>query len=486
MHDSVWKMISLLQQAFILLHFVLMITFAVRVLMKRLPVGASLAWLLVLALLPYVGVGLYLLFGERYLGVHHNQRRERLRQAQEIPALRSLEHIKLPWHQFHPASLALAKLEFQTAGIPALGGNDMEFLDNAQATIDALCADIHAAQHHCHMEFYIWHPGGIADAVADALVAAAERGVRCRIMLDAVGSKAFFKSPLAKQLQHTSIELIKACPIRLMPAKLARYDLRSHRKTVVIDNRIAYIGSFNLIDPSRFKQSQGVGEWIDLMARIQGPLVQALDAVFRWYWNLETQQELPLLEQHVDIRRDKTVAQVAPSGPDSLDDSILQSLLQAIYSAARRVDIVTPYFVPGEALEQALIIAARRGVQVNLILPARVDSFLARHAGHSYFDQLMAAGVHIYQFERGLLHTKCVIIDHQLAFFGTVNMDLRSLWLNFEMTLIIYDKPTARRLAHIVDTYRSAAKRLDRHQWQARSRFARLLENVTHLFSPLI
>ncbi|ACE85374.1 cardiolipin synthase [Cellvibrio japonicus] len=486
MRDSIWMLISIIQQAMILLHFALVIIFAVRVIMQRLPVGASLAWLLVLALLPYLGVGLYLLFGERYLGVRHVHRRERLRQTQQIPALRRMDGIKQAWHNFHPASLALARLEFQTAGIPVLGGNDLEFLQSAKTTIDAMCADIRTAEISCHMEFYIWHPGGIADQVADALLDAAGRGVRCRIMLDAVGSAAFFKSSLVKKLVHPNIELIKACPIRLIPAKLARYDLRSHRKTLVIDNRVAYMGSFNLIDPSLFKKSLDVGEWIDLMARIQGPIVNVFDAVFRWYWNIETQQELPLVEHKIDIRRDKTVAQVAPSGPDNLDDSILQSLLQGIYSAVRQVDIVTPYFVPGEALEQAMIIAARRGVSVNLILPRKVDSFLARHAGHSYFDKLMKAGVHIYQFEQGLLHTKCVIIDRQLAFFGTVNMDLRSLWLNFEMTMIIYDKPTAKRLAQIVNDYRHQAKRLDLHRWQQRGRFSRLLENITHLFSPLI
>ncbi len=486
MSSSVWTAVNIVQQLLILLHFTLVITFAVRVIMQRLPVGASLAWLLMLALLPYLGVALYLLFGERYLGVRHANRRDRLKQSQEIPALRSMDGIKHAWHRFHPAGLALAKLEFQTAGIPLLGGNEVEFLRTATETIDAMCRDIRSAQHNCHLEFYIWHPGGIADQVADALLEVAERGVHCRVMLDAVGSVAFFKSSLARKLLHNNIELIKACPIRLIPAKLARYDLRSHRKTLVVDDRVAYVGSFNLIDPAHFKQSLDVGEWIDLMARIRGPVVVVCDAVFRWYWNIETQQALPLLEKSVDIRRDKTVVQVAPSGPDNLDDSILQSLLQGIYSARHYVDIVTPYFVPGEALEQALIIAARRGVTVNLILPKRVDSFLARYAGRSYFTKLMEAGVNIFQFEQGLLHTKCVLIDRQLAFFGTVNLDLRSLWLNFEMTMIIYDKPTAQRLAVIVDDYRHQARLLNLQTWQQRSKFSRFFENITHLFSPLI
>lgn len=486
MSNSFGTVVSLVQQGLILLHFTLVITFAVRVIIQRLPVGASLAWLLVLALLPYVGVGLYLLFGERFLGVKHQQRRLRLQQLFDIPALRLGPMADQRWEEFHPASQALATLEFQTIGIPALGGNSVDFLRTARETIQQLCRDIRSARHTCHLEFYIWHPGGMADDVADALFEAAERGVYCRIMLDAVGSNTFFKSELWHRLQHPRIELIKACPIGIIPASLARYDLRSHRKTVIIDNRIAYVGSFNLIDPAHFKQSLDVGEWIDLMARVEGPLVQVLNAVFLWYWNIETGQTLPLLSKPVEIRQDKMVAQVAPSGPDNVTHSILISLLQGIYSATRSVDIVTPYFVPGEALELALSIAARRGVTVNLILPKRVDSFLVRHASRSYFSGLMEAGVNILQFEQGLLHTKCIVIDDQLAFFGTVNMDQRSLWLNFEMTLIVYDQPTVAQLAQIVSDYRQLTVPLDPQVWQQRSRVSHLFENIMHLMSPLI
>lgn len=486
MHDSFWALISLVQQLLILLHFVLVITFAVRVIMQRLPVGVSLAWLLVLALLPYVGVVLYLLFGERFLGVKHQHRQARLRQLHDIPGLQHLQALTYPWQNYHPSAHALATLEFQTAGISPLGGNEVNFLQSAQSMILAMCLDIRAAQRTCHLEFYIWHPGGIADQVADALLDAANRGVRCRVMLDAVGSSRFFKSPLFKRLQHPNIEVIKACPIGLVPAALGRYDLRSHRKTLIVDDWVAYIGSFNLIDPTQFKQSAAVGEWIDLMARIEGPLVPALNAVYCWYWNIESGQNLPLLKNPVSVRHDKTVAQIAPSGPDNLNDSILQSLLQGIYSATTSVDIVTPYFVPGEALEQALIIAARRGVCVTVIVPERVDSFLVRHASRSYFASLMDAGVNIFQFRQGLLHSKCTVIDRQLAFFGTVNFDLRSLWLNFEMTLIIYDATTAERLAHIVDDYRQQAIPLDPATWHQRHPVSRFFENITHLFSPLI
>ncbi|WP_339896706.1 cardiolipin synthase [uncultured Gilvimarinus sp.] len=479
----VWE---LLQQLLIWGYLFLVVAFSVRVIMLRLPVGVSLAWLLVLLLLPYVGVGLYLLFGERFLGVKRSARTARLKRAYLHARRNGPHNHPESWADSHPASQALAQLEYHTSGIPPLGGNRVGFLQGAQDIIDAIVADIDRAEYFCHLEFYIWQSGGLIDRVVEALLAAAARGVQCRIMLDAVGSSVFFSSSALQQLQVPNITVVKACPIRFMPWQLARYDLRNHRKTVVVDNRVAYMGSFNLVDPAHFKVDAGVGQWIDMMARIEGPTVPIFDGVFRWYWNVETNQQLPLLDREIVSLDEPALLQAAPSGPDVAQESILSALLQAIYAAGESIDIVTPYFVPGEALEQALKIAARRGVRVRLTVPEKVDSFLVRHASHSYFSGMLASGVEIYSYRAGLLHTKAVVIDSQLAFFGTVNLDLRSLWLNFEMTMIIYDRPTAAELGRLLEEYRAEAEPLSLQVWRQRSGVSRFFENITHLFSPLI
>lgn len=478
--------LSIVQQVLVWGHLLLVVAFSVRVIMQRLPVGVSLAWLLVLVLLPYVGVALYLLFGERFLGVKRSQRSTRLRLAYVNARRNGPQEDPLSWTECHPASQALAILEYRTSGIPPLGGNQIRFLQQARDIIDALVADIASAQRFCHMEFYIWYPGGLADRVVDALLEAAARGVRCRVMLDAVGSSEFFSSEQARRLRVANITLVKACPIGIMPWQLARYDLRNHRKTLVVDDRVAYMGSFNLIDPAFFKADAGVGQWIDVMARIEGPSVCVLDAVFRWYWNIECDESLPLLDGEIPADTSPALVQIAPSGPDAAKESILSALLQAIYAASKSVDIVTPYFVPGEALEQALKIAARRGVRVRLVVPEKVDSFLVRHASHSYFAGLLEAGVSIYTYRAGLLHTKAIIVDESLAFFGTVNLDLRSLWLNFEMTMIIYDRATVCDLSRLLAEYREDAEKLSAELWRKRSAVSRFFENITHLFSPLI
>ncbi|WP_020407965.1 cardiolipin synthase [Hahella ganghwensis] len=468
------------------MNFMLVIVFAGRVIMKRLPVGASLSWLIVLLLFPYVGVGLYILFGERYLGSKRRRRQEKqLSSYQQVKMDGEALQVRI-LDRIHDGGQALANYELSATGLPAIGGNTVAFLNSADDTIRAMVEDIDQATEFCHLEFYIWHPGGQADQVAEALVRAKERGVVCRVMLDAVGSQTFFRSSLARLLRKHQIRVIKACPIRFIPWRLARYDLRNHRKMVVIDGRVSYIGSFNLIDPRFFKQDQGVGEWIDVMARIEGPSVKVFDGVYRWYWNIEAGEHLALSPQDIEPDDRAAVIQAAPSGPDVEKESILNSLLQAIYSARQEILIVTPYFVPGEVLSQALRIAARRGVKVSLILPKRVDSFLVRYASRSYFEELLQVGVNIYQYDKGLLHTKCVLIDGRLSFFGTVNMDLRSLWLNFEMTLIVYDAQTTGVLQSIVEGYIADSALLDPAAWEQRSLRKRFVENVMHLFSPLI
>ncbi|OZG71674.1 cardiolipin synthase [Hahella sp. CCB-MM4] len=467
-------------------NFLLVIIFTGRVIMKRLPVGASLSWLIILLLFPYVGVGLYILFGERYLGSKRRRRQESLLSSyQQVKMDGEALQVRL-LDRIHNGGQALANYELSTTGLPAIGGNTIQFLSHAEDTIHAMVADIDRATEYCHLEFYIWHPGGNADLVADALVRAKERGVVCRVMLDAVGSQTFFRSHLSRLLRKHQIPVIKACPIGFIPWRLARYDLRNHRKMMVIDGKVGYIGSFNLIDPRYFKQDQGVGEWIDVMARIEGPSVRVIDGVYRWYWNIEAGDRLPLSPATIEPNDSAAVIQAAPSGPDVEKESILNSLLQAIYSAKHEILIVTPYFVPGEVLSQALRIAARRGVKVSLILPKRVDSFLVRYASRSYFEELLQAGVRIFQYDQGLLHTKCVLIDGKLSFFGTVNMDLRSLWLNFEMTLIVYDSQTTEVLKEIVEGYIQDSIPLDAEAWEQRSLRKRFVENVMHLFSPLI
>lgn len=471
---------------FLILHITLIICFSIRVIHKKFPVGATLSWLLLLNLLPYAGIVLYLLFGERYLGLRYHQRAKRLQSSSRIQLSNDANFHQKHWVNFHPMSADLATYEMNTTGIPALIGNQLQFFNRASVTIANMIRDIDQSRHHCHLEFYIWHPGGLTLGILDALIRAKRRGVECRVLLDAVGSQYFFRTGYPTKLKQQGVEILRACPIGLIPWRLARYDLRNHRKSLIVDGQIAYAGSFNLIDPSCFKQDQGVGEWIDVMARVEGPAATAIDAIFRWYWNIESGQNLALLPAGTAPSNQGAVIQVIPTGPDNEKESILHTLLQAAYSATQTIRIVTPYFVPDTSLAQALIIASRRNVKVEIIVPKDVDSFLVRYASRSYYQELMDAGIDIYFYQDGLLHTKCVILDSEVSFFGTVNMDSRSLWLNFEMTMIIYTKTETQLLAELFEQYQKSSIKLSPSEWRKRPISTRFFENLVHLFSPLI
>jgi cardiolipin synthase len=269
-----------------------------------------------------------------------------------------------------------------------------------------------------------------------------------------------------------------------------RPDLRLHRKIVVVDDAAGYTGSFNLVDPRLFKQDAGVGEWVDAMVRLEGPGVLALNALFRWDWEVETGHDLDAQAESgdpsVDLRAGETDVQVIPSGPGKTGNSIYQILLMAIYSARHEVVITTPYFVPDEAVSTALLTAAERGVKVTIIVPERNDSRLVHYTCRSYFDDMLAAGIRIFGFKGGLLHTKSVVVDRQVALFGSVNLDVRSFWLDFEVTLGVYDPDFAERLLALQEKYIKDSMPVDLQTWQQRPGKERFIENLARLASPLL
>jgi cardiolipin synthase len=269
-----------------------------------------------------------------------------------------------------------------------------------------------------------------------------------------------------------------------------RFDLRLHRKIVVIDGEIAYAGSFNMADPVLFKRDADVGQWVDAMARVRGPAVEGLAVTFLEDWELDTGEGVDALRETSDVRRlpevGHSVVQVIPSGPTVESDAIKAIFLMGMYTARRELVLTTPYFVPDESILTALMSAAYRGVQVTLVVPARVDSRLVRLASQSHQGQLLEAGVRVMLFQGGLLHTKSVTIDGQLSLFGSLNLDPRSLYLNYEITLAVYDAAFTNSLRELQQTYIDKSKPMDLVDWQSRSKPRQLAENVARLLSPLL
>ncbi len=468
----------------------LRVGFSVRVIRSRKPSAPTLSWLIVILGLPFVGVILYLMLGENRLG------EKRINRANSILKLYQWWQAELrrfgeqDLSELPVALQGLSRQALATVGLPLLPGNELQLLRNYQSVFRALINDIDNAQQSCQMQFYIWHEGGLVDDVAEALIRARQRGVICRVLVDAVGSKEFLRGTTVKRMQAAGVFVVGALPVSLHRLLFRRGDLRNHRKIVVIDRKIAFSGSQNLVDPRFFKQNEGVGQWVDIMIRIRGPVVEELRGVFFEDWHIETGRDVAVLEEAGTVllpdKQGDVRVQAVPSGPVFRAQAIHRLLLTMLFSARERLVVTTPYFAPDEAIKQALISAALRGVDVILILPEKVDSFLLRHASRSTFEELLGAGVRIHLYRGGLLHTKLIVVDDEACSVGSVNLDMRSIWLNFEISLFIYDRTFTGETMVLVADYLDLSTQLDLESWQQASHRHRFIEQVTRLLGPLL
>ncbi|MBK6557876.1 cardiolipin synthase [Candidatus Skiveiella danica] len=469
-----------------LLHVAVLLAVALRLFSRRNTNGSALAWLLLVILVPVVGVVMYLLIGERRLG-RTWMRRAIAMQPQVLEWARGIPAASLSApDSLAPGAQGICRLASGAVGMPLMAGHRLQLLPDSESSMQALIADIDAATASVHTEFYIWSAGGFVDDFVAALTRAAQRGVACSALMDSLGSRPFFKSESVARLRAAGVKVVEVLPVNPLRALFVRFDLRDHRKIAVIDRRIAYTGSMNIADPRFFKQDAGVGEWVDAMVRVEGPAAWALEAVSLSLTALQTGADFAPPPPPDLPPAGSSLVQIFPSGPQSSSRHIEQLLLAAIYSARREVVLTTPYFIPSEALLTALRSAAMRGVRVVLIVPARVDSMLVRYAGNAYFNDLLAAGVEVLCFGDGLLHTKSMVIDGEVTIFGTVNLDLRSFELNFEVSLIAYDMDFSAATRELQARYAARSTPIDQAQWLARPWWRRTLENAVQMMSPLL
>lgn len=480
---------SWLTSFFFTLDLLLRLFFGFRILRRKLPVGVAWAWLSLILFLPVFGTVLYGFLGEYRMG---RRRLRRLRAATAAANDITAKFLATPEaEQSLPAAEAsLARAADILFAAPVSGGNDIELLGSAEIAFPQMIADVSAARFSCDMEFYIWSDGGRADEFAEALLAAAARGVRCRVLLDQVGSARFLRGKMAERLRAGGVDLRAALPSGLLRSLFARPDLRIHRKILVVDGTVAYTGSLNLADPRYFKRGRGVGPWVDALCRVRGGAVKTLSLVFATDWSVETGLD-PLevagrLRFHDGAVDRQARIQCLPSGPALKNSEIEEVLLMAIYAARKELVLTTPYFVPSESLLYALMSAARRGVRVVLIAPRRVDSRLTHYASRAFLKELIEAGVRVGLYKPGMLHTKSVTVDGKFSLFGSLNLDPRSLRINFEITLAIYDETFARSLGALQKGYLEDCVMLDDKFGERDGWIVGLKEDLARLAGPLL
>jgi cardiolipin synthase len=448
---------------------------------QRRSAAASRTWLLLIFLLPWPGLVLYALFGRIYVS-----RQRIMLQARAASHLHQvLQHLEnILGAQAHiPVDLhPVVPLATRLGDYPPFAGNRVELLADYDGTLRSLVQDIDQARYQVHLLFYIFAPDRAGLQVLEALRRAALRNVRCRVMVDAVGSRAGIRR-VRSFLAGTSVEVVEALPVGLFRRNAARFDLRNHRKLAVIDGRIAYTGSQNIVN-AEFVRGHPNQE---LMVRVQGPVVAQLQGVFLSDYSMETGAPIQEGELAPEVCiAGKSIAQAVPSGPGYQRENAHDMVLEMLYTARRRVAIVTPYFVPDEPVLMAIRSARRRGVRVLVVVPERSNHPVTHLAQRSHYDDLLEAGVEIHEHKPRFLHAKHLTVDEHVAFIGSTNMDIRSFALNAELNLLVYDPDVVAELQRIEEGYLRESHRVDAGHWRRRPLVNRVLENTARLADSLL
>ncbi len=439
----------------------------------------TISWVMVLIFLPYVGLILYVFFGQRY----------RKKKIISKKSIRSIENNPAYLYEeldpaHYPADCGpVIDLLRQSNLHPVFSGNEVRLLTDGQETFDALFEDIRNARKHIHLDYYIIEHGKVGDELQRALIAKAKEGIEIRVIFDDIGSwktkKRFFQ-----EMKDVGIQVYPFLRV-LLPYLSPKFNYRNHRKIAVIDGEIGYTGGLNVAD-----RYVGIGKfpvWRDTQVRVVGKGVYGLQTAFLIDWFFVSRQLLTSKFYFPDLKdHGSCLVQAATSGPDTDWESIMQALFCIIGRARKYVYLQTPYFLPNESLLTALQTVAMSGVDVRLMVPERTDTPLASLAMQSHFSEVMAAGVKIYMYQKGFLHAKTLVCDDCVSTVGSTNFDYRSFELDFEVNAFVYDVNFAKRMKQTFLDDVKDARLVDPVEWSQRKKMVKWSESLCRLFGPLM
>ena len=426
---------------------------------NRKPSSAT-AWLLLMYIIPLLGIITFFLIGSPKLSKRRRAMQSTMNEtiAKAVAEAQSNEEFaSLLQPPIPPPYEPFVTLNTHLGGLPAFGGNTVELHSDYHANIACIAQEIDRAQRYVHMEYYTLSRDKDTESVFAALERAHKRGVKVRVLLDHLGSRPFpeFKKT-RKWFTQVGIEYHLILPLRFFGPRYTRFDLRNHRKIVVIDGQVGFTGSQNMIKRNYFRKDSIYYD--ELIAKVTGPVAAQLDAAFRTDWYSETgvllNQDSAPETVLVPVAAGDVLCQVLPSGSGFENENNLKLFTSLIHAARKTLVITNPYFVPDDSLMTAIMSAAQRGVDVKLINSEAVDQFFVGNAERSYYEELLAGGVKIYQYRAPvLLHSKTISIDDEIAVIGSSNLDMRSFHLNLEVTMICYDARVVADLRPIEETY---------------------------------
>lgn len=440
----------------------------------------TISWVLLLLFLPVLGIIFYYFFGQDNRKYRLLSRKVYKNFKKRPPGVIHFDEKSMILPEYRP----LVNLLNRNNSASLLDGNEIDIYTDGQTKFDALFRDIEQAKYYIHIQYYIFQNDEIGGKLKDLLIKKAAQAVHIRVLYDEVANWKVDKK-FYEEMRLSGIEISGYLKVRF-PLFTSRVNYRNHRKIVIIDGKIGYIGGMNVADRYVKGTKWGV-PWRDTHIRIQGRGVYGLQSVFLMDWHIASGKMISSSKYYPEMPFYKNnQLQIAMDGPISQWHNMLQATLRIIGSAKKYVYIQTPYFLPTEGLAQALQTAALGGIDVRVMLPAKSDSKAVSYASYSYLEEMMKAGVRIYFYTEGFLHAKLLMADDYVTVVGSANLDFRSFEHNFEVNAYVYDEQFAKRMKKIFYQDQQKSNRLVLKDWVKRPRAQKVKESVMRLFSPLL
>ena len=474
-------MTSLLGVFFIILYVYTLISIISVVLLENRNPMKTLSWILVLIFLPFIGIFFYLIIGQNY-------RKEKIISKKSIQRIneRPIATYEIKFLEtsiIYKNHLNLVKLLFKNSEATGYAFNKIDIFADGKETFDSMFEAIKNAKEHIHIEFFIFEDDKISNQLRELLISKAKEGVRVRMIYDFLGSWLLSKRYLYS-LQKAGVFARPFLPFKLRLGR-SKINLRNHRKLLIVDGMVGFTGGLNVAD--RYFFGNILGKWRDTFVRFEGSVVHGLQQVFLNDWYFVERKLINDSRYFPEPRKfDDNLVQIVSSGPDTDWEAIMQGIASAVMSSKKYIFIQTPYFVPPEAILNAIQIAALSGVDVRLMVPVKSDSRLSDNCTSSYLNEILEAGVRVYRYRKGFLHSKAIVIDDFISIVGSANMDERSFNSNFEVNAFIYDSDTALQLKGLYLADCELCEEISIDSWNKRKRRQKLKESIARLFSPLV
>lgn len=480
-----------------ILYLIMLVFTAMFIFLENKDNNKTISWLLVLVFLPVLGFVLYLIFGENVRS-DKNSRRAKLTseffEHSDLVGIEAFDDLVRTQKEgvrslpiFRENDRRIISLILNSGKFPVTSNNKVRVFEEGVSKFESLLRDIEEAQHHIHIEYFIIKDSVIGNKLREALIRKAKQGVKIRIIYDDLGSwRLHIEQSYLKSLKESGCE-VYSYAMEKFPFLYRNINFRDHRKIVIIDGRIGYIGGINIGD-EYVHQDPYFDFWRDTHLRIEGEAVYSLQIVFllSWYLIREEMIKEGFLFPPIVRQLGYSMVQIATSDASTPHETIYQAYFSGITGARRSIFIQTPYFIPDQALLTGLKAALLSGVEVSIMFPSYPDHFVVYHASHSYLEEVMELGAKVYLYKKGFLHSKVVIIDRTFATVGTANMDIRSFSLNAEINAFIYDDKSVDRLYNMFKRDIKDCVEVDYLRYRQKSVFKRFVEAFCRLFSPLL